>query len=84
MITKFSVLYVGLPTLREGVEQHAWLVGPPARVIEQIKTFEARYPGLDHMMIHWAEGLPPKAFKEQLRWFAREVMPAFQRQPVPR
>jgi len=28
-------------------------------------------------MIHWAEGLTPKEFKEQLRWFAREVMPAF-------
>jgi hypothetical protein len=31
------------------------------------------------MMLHWAEGLPPKEFKEQLRWFAREVMPAFRR-----
>jgi hypothetical protein len=30
-------------------------------------------------MIHWAEGLSPKDFKEQLRWFAREVMPAFTR-----
>ena len=29
-------------------------------------TFEARYPGLDQMMIHWAEGMPPKEFKEQL------------------
>jgi hypothetical protein len=28
-------------------------------------------------MIHWAEGLPPDEFKEQLRWFAKEVMPAF-------
>jgi hypothetical protein len=28
-------------------------------------------------MIHWAEGLSPKEFMEQLRWFAREVMPAF-------
>jgi hypothetical protein len=28
-------------------------------------------------MIHWAEGIPPKEFKEQLRWFAKEVMPAF-------
>ena len=27
-------------------------------------------------MIHWAEGLSPKEFKEQLRWFARDVMPA--------
>jgi hypothetical protein len=28
-------------------------------------------------MIHWAEGLSPKEFMEQLRWFARDVMPAF-------
>jgi hypothetical protein len=30
-------------------------------------------------MIHWAEGLPPDEFKEQLRRFAAEVMPAFNR-----
>ncbi|MBI4245738.1 MAG: LLM class flavin-dependent oxidoreductase [Candidatus Rokubacteria bacterium] len=66
------------PTLRDGVEQKAWLCGPPARVIETIKEFEARYPGLDQVMIHWAEGLPPREFMEQLRRFAREVMPAFQ------
>jgi len=30
-------------------------------------------------MIHWAEGLPPDEFKEQLRWFADAVMPAFNR-----
>jgi hypothetical protein len=29
-------------------------------------------------MIHWAEGLSPAEFKDQLRRFAREVMPAFQ------
>jgi hypothetical protein len=28
-------------------------------------------------MIHWAEGLGPKEFKEQLKWFAKDVMPAF-------
>jgi hypothetical protein len=28
-------------------------------------------------MIHWAEGLSPKEFMEQLRWFAKDVMPAF-------
>jgi alkanesulfonate monooxygenase SsuD/methylene tetrahydromethanopterin reductase-like flavin-dependent oxidoreductase (luciferase family) len=70
----------GLPTLKDGVEQKAWLCGPPKQVIETIKEFEARYPGLDQMMIHWAEGIPPKEFKEQLRRFAREVMPAFRRE----
>jgi alkanesulfonate monooxygenase SsuD/methylene tetrahydromethanopterin reductase-like flavin-dependent oxidoreductase (luciferase family) len=66
-----------IPSLRDGIEQKAWFVGPPAQVIEGIKSIEARYPGLDQFMIHWAEGLSPKDFKEQLHWFAREVMPAF-------
>jgi hypothetical protein len=29
-------------------------------------------------MIHWAEGLPAREFQEQLRWFARDVIPEFQ------
>jgi hypothetical protein len=28
-------------------------------------------------MIHWAEGLTPAEFKDQLRRFAKDVMPAF-------
>jgi len=67
-----------VPTLEDGVEQKAWLLGPPAQVVEAIKSVEAQYPGLDQFMVHWAEGIPPKEFKEQLRWFARDVMPAFQ------
>jgi alkanesulfonate monooxygenase SsuD/methylene tetrahydromethanopterin reductase-like flavin-dependent oxidoreductase (luciferase family) len=65
------------PNLRDGIQQKAWFCGPPSHVIEGIKSIEAKYPGLDQFMIHWAEGIPPKEFKEQLRWFAREVMPAF-------
>ena len=68
-----------VPTLKDGINQKAWFIGPPAHVIAEIKEFEARYPGCDQMMLHWAEGLPPKEFKEQLRWFAHEVMPAFRR-----
>ena len=66
-----------VPTLAEGVKQKAWFCGPPKHVIEGIKSIEAKYPGLDSFMIHWAEGLGPKEFKEQLRWFAKDVMPAF-------
>jgi alkanesulfonate monooxygenase SsuD/methylene tetrahydromethanopterin reductase-like flavin-dependent oxidoreductase (luciferase family) len=65
------------PSLHDGVAQKAWLCGPPSLAIEIIKEFEAKYPGLDQMMIHWAEGIPPKEFKQQLRRFAKEVMPAF-------
>jgi alkanesulfonate monooxygenase SsuD/methylene tetrahydromethanopterin reductase-like flavin-dependent oxidoreductase (luciferase family) len=66
-----------VPTIQDGVAQKAWLCGPPAHAIEIIKEFEARYPGLEQMMIHWAEGIPPKEFREQLRRFARDVMPHF-------
>src|SRR5262249_35133835 len=68
---------VRIPSIRDGVAQKAWFCGPPKQVIEGIRSIEAKYPGLEDFMIHWAEGLPPKEFKEQLRRFAREVMPAF-------
>ena len=66
-----------IPKLAEGVKQKAWFCGPPKHVIEGIKSIEAKYPGLENFMIHWAEGIGPKEFKEQLRWFAKDVMPAF-------
>ncbi len=68
-----------VPKLAEGVKQKAWFCGPPKEVIDGIKSIEAKYPGLENFMIHWAEGLGPKAFKDQLRWFAKDVMPAFKR-----
>ena len=57
--------------------QKAWFCGPPGQVIDGIRSIEAKYPGLEDYMIHWAEGLSPHEFEEQLRWFARDVMPAF-------
>jgi hypothetical protein len=66
-----------VPSLADGVAQKAWFCGPPGEVIDGIKSIEAKYPGLEDFMIHWAEGLPPDEFKDQLRWFARDVMPAF-------
>jgi hypothetical protein len=66
-----------VPNLRDGVQQKAWFCGPPGHVIDGIKSIEAKYPGLEDFMIHWAEGIPPQEFKEQLHRFATEVMPAF-------
>jgi alkanesulfonate monooxygenase SsuD/methylene tetrahydromethanopterin reductase-like flavin-dependent oxidoreductase (luciferase family) len=66
-----------VPSLKDGVHQKAWFCGPPSHVIDGIKSIEAKYPGLEDFMIHWAEGIPPKEFKDQLRWFARDVMGAF-------
>ena len=66
-----------IPSLRDGVQQKAWFCGSPGQVIDGIKSIEAKYPGLEDFMVHWAEGLSPGEFSDQLRWFARDVMPAF-------
>ena len=66
-----------MPTIREGVKQKAWFCGSPEQVIDGIKSIEAKYPGLEDFCVHWAEGLSPAEFEAQLRWFARDVMPAF-------
>jgi alkanesulfonate monooxygenase SsuD/methylene tetrahydromethanopterin reductase-like flavin-dependent oxidoreductase (luciferase family) len=68
-----------VPKLIDGVKQKAWFCGPPQEVIDGIKSIEAKYPGLEHFMIHWAEGLSPAEFKDQLRRFAKDVMPAFRK-----
>ena len=68
-----------VPTIEEGVEQKAWMVGSPADCVALIREYEARYPGLEQLMLHWPEGVPPAEFQEQLRWFARDVMPSFTR-----
>jgi alkanesulfonate monooxygenase SsuD/methylene tetrahydromethanopterin reductase-like flavin-dependent oxidoreductase (luciferase family) len=73
-----------LPTLRDGVDQEAWLIGPPERLISQLKRWEADYPGLDQVMLHWAEGMSMADFKEQLIRFARDVMPAFAQPSIER
>ncbi|MBI3455309.1 MAG: LLM class flavin-dependent oxidoreductase [Candidatus Rokubacteria bacterium] len=64
-----------VPTIHEGVEQKAWMIGAPADCIALIREYEGKYPGLEQLMLHWPEGVPPAEFKEQLRWFARDVMP---------
>ena len=39
----------------------------------QLKDIEAQYPGLEHIMLQWPEGMPLREFKEQLRLVAGEV-----------
>ena len=66
-----------LPMVEDGVQQKAWLCGPPDYFIEQLRQIEALYPGLEHIMLQYPEGMPLAEFKQQLRIFGEEVMPAF-------
>jgi hypothetical protein len=66
-----------LPAIEDGVQQKAWLCGPPAYLIAQLREIETKYPGLEHVMFQWPEGMPWQEFQEQLRLLGEEVMPAF-------
>jgi hypothetical protein len=64
-------------SLENGVRNRSWLCGPPARIVDYLKSLEAKYPGLEHVTIAWALGTPRELMLEQLTRFAREVLPAF-------
>ncbi len=66
-----------LPTVEDGVQQKAWLCGPPERFIEYLHELEVKYPGLEHVMFQYPEGMPLVEFKEQLQRLGEEVMPEF-------
>jgi len=60
-------------SLAEGIHRSV-VLRPAAQSSKGSSPIEARYPGLEDFNGPLA-GLSPKEFKEQLRWFARDVMP---------
>jgi alkanesulfonate monooxygenase SsuD/methylene tetrahydromethanopterin reductase-like flavin-dependent oxidoreductase (luciferase family) len=68
----------GLPTIQEAVKAGAFLCGPPERLIERLTELGERYPGLRRVTVSQPVGAPQGVILEQLEWFARDVMPAFQ------
>ncbi len=65
------------PYIEDGVQQKAWICGPAEDFVLFLRELERKYPGLEHVILHWAEGMPRAEFMSQLRLFAEEVMPEF-------
>ncbi len=65
------------PRIEDGVAQKAWICGPAEDFVGHLKEIEGKYPGLEHVILHWPEGMPRDIFLHQLRLFAKEVMPHF-------
>jgi alkanesulfonate monooxygenase SsuD/methylene tetrahydromethanopterin reductase-like flavin-dependent oxidoreductase (luciferase family) len=64
------------------LQKHAWICGTPDELIGYLKDIEARYPGLEHLMLGFPFGATAAQFKAQLTRFAQEVRPAFQHPDV--
>jgi alkanesulfonate monooxygenase SsuD/methylene tetrahydromethanopterin reductase-like flavin-dependent oxidoreductase (luciferase family) len=72
-----KALHAGLPTIEDAINKGGVLCGSPAQIIEHLKTLEARYPGLERVMVSLSVGVPKTVVLEQLERFATEVMPDF-------
>ena len=68
------------PRIEDGVDQKAWICGPASDFVRHLREIERKYPGLEHIILHWPEGMPRDAFLDQLRLFAKDVMPHFKSQ----
>lgn len=68
---------VRVPSIEDGVQQKAWFCGTSGQFVDYLRGMEAKYPGLEDMVLQWPEGMPWLEFKEQLSIFAKDVMPAF-------
>jgi alkanesulfonate monooxygenase SsuD/methylene tetrahydromethanopterin reductase-like flavin-dependent oxidoreductase (luciferase family) len=68
----------GIPTLAQACETASWYCGPPEGFIEFLKEIGEKFPGLDHVNVQSAMGTPESVMIEQLEWFGKEIIPAFQ------
>jgi len=57
--------------------KRVWLCGTPEEAQAHLKAVEEKYPGLEHVVLATAMGMPHALFQEQLTRFAEEIMPAF-------
>ena len=61
------------------IQRRDWLCDPPEEMVAYLKELEAKYPGLEHILLSTAMGERRSVVLEQLRLFAEKVMPAFRR-----
>jgi alkanesulfonate monooxygenase SsuD/methylene tetrahydromethanopterin reductase-like flavin-dependent oxidoreductase (luciferase family) len=71
--------HAGLPTIEDAAKRGAYLCGPPAQIIDTLMRLEQEYPGLERVSVSHPMGASESLMREQLEWFAAEVMPAFTR-----
>jgi hypothetical protein len=67
----------GVPTVEHYMKLGSWFAGTPAELVELLKGFEEKYPGMQHISLSSPIGTPKTVMLEQFQWVAEEVMPAF-------
>jgi hypothetical protein len=61
----------GVPTLKHFMKLGSWFAGTPADLVEHLKKFVARFPGLEHIDLSTSISTPQQVMLEQIHWVAR-------------
>ena len=69
-------------SFRDVLDNKAWFAGTPEETVDYLKDLEAKYPGLEQVLIAFPMGETKAQFAEQITRFAKEVMPAFRQSAV--
>ena len=67
----------GVPTVEHYMANGAWFAGSADEMVERLKGFEARYPGLETVNLSCSMGTPKEVMIEQYHRIAEEIMPHF-------
>ena len=71
-------LTVGLPTLKDAVNDGSWLCGPPDDIAEKISDLLDRFPNIERISVGaGALGIPPSVIRDDISWFGDEILPKF-------
>ena len=73
----------GVPPVEHFMKLGSWFAGTPQELVELLKGFEERYPGMQHVSLSPPIGTPQATMLEQFQWIAEEVMPHFGRASAP-
>jgi alkanesulfonate monooxygenase SsuD/methylene tetrahydromethanopterin reductase-like flavin-dependent oxidoreductase (luciferase family) len=72
----------GVPTLEHYLELGSWFAGTPDDLIAHLKSFEERYPGMQHINLSPPLTTPKDRIVEQYRMVGELVMPHFRPRPA--
>jgi alkanesulfonate monooxygenase SsuD/methylene tetrahydromethanopterin reductase-like flavin-dependent oxidoreductase (luciferase family) len=67
----------GVPTVEHYMKLGSWFAGTPNELVELLKDFEEKYPGMQHVSLSSPIGTPKATMLEQFQWVAEDVMPHF-------
>ena len=72
----------GVPTLDHYLKLGSWFAGTPDDLVAHLKSFEERYPGMQHINLSPPLTTPKDRIVEQYRMVGELVMPHFRPRPA--